>query len=170
MKKLNIEPKALSHLNISTIGPSTRSATEKMGLKVSVVPAKYVAESVVESLRERVQGQRVLLVRAAAARDVIPRELRKMGGTVDVVEAYEQKLRDARVALFKAQEARRAKASQLRAAAVAEARIKARAQIEQAQAAIEQDKVSAKQNLEGEAGHLATEIIRTVLAPAAGGR
>jgi F0F1-type ATP synthase membrane subunit b/b' len=58
----------------------------------------------------------------------------------------------------------------LRAAAVAEARLKARAQIEQAQAAIEQDKVSAKQNLEGEAGHLATEIIRTVLAPAVGGR
>src|SRR5436305_2057210 len=89
MKELNIESKKLSHLNIATIGPSTRSATEKMGLKVSVVPAKYVAESVVESLRERVQGQRVLLVRAAAARDVIPRELRKMGGTVDVVEAYE---------------------------------------------------------------------------------
>jgi len=88
-KELNIEPKKLSHLKIATIGPSTRSATEKMGLKVYVVPPKYVAESVVESLREKVQGQRVLLVRAAVARDVIPRELRKMGGTVDVVEAYE---------------------------------------------------------------------------------
>jgi uroporphyrinogen-III synthase len=88
-KELNIEPKQLSHLKIATIGPSTRSATEKMGLKVYVVPPKYVAESVVESLREKVQGQRVLLVRAAVARDVIPRELRKMGGTVDVVEAYE---------------------------------------------------------------------------------
>ena len=89
MKELNIESKKLSHLNIATIGPSTRSATEKMGLKVSVVPAKYVAESVVESLRERVQGQRVLLVRAAVARDVIPHELRKMGATVDVVEGYQ---------------------------------------------------------------------------------
>jgi uroporphyrinogen-III synthase len=89
VKELKIEPKKLSHLKIATIGPSTRSATEKIGLKVSIVPAKYVAESVVESLREKVQGQRVLLVRAAVARDVIPRELRKMGGTVDVVEAYE---------------------------------------------------------------------------------
>jgi uroporphyrinogen-III synthase len=89
VKELNIELKELSHLKIAAIGPSTRSATEKMELKVSVVPPKYVAESVVESLREKVQGQRVLLVRAAVARDVIPRELQKMGGTVDVVEAYE---------------------------------------------------------------------------------
>lgn len=89
LKELNIEPKKLSHLKSATIGPSTRSATEKMGLEVSVVPPRYVAESVVESLRDKVQGQRVLLVRAAAARDVIPRELRKMGGTVDVVEGYQ---------------------------------------------------------------------------------
>jgi uroporphyrinogen-III synthase len=89
MKRSKIEPRELEHLRIATIGPSTRSATENLGLKVSVVPPKYVAESVVESLRGKVVGQRVLLVRAAVARDVIPRELRKMGGIVDVVEAYE---------------------------------------------------------------------------------
>jgi uroporphyrinogen-III synthase len=43
----------------------------------------------VRSLRQRVQGKRVLLVRAKIARDVIPRELRKAGAEVDVVEAYE---------------------------------------------------------------------------------
>jgi uroporphyrinogen-III synthase len=89
MNDLKIQPGALSHLRIVTIGPSTRSATEKMGLKVSIVPPKYVAESVVSSLQGKVEGQRVLLVRAAAARDVIPRELRTMGACVDVVEAYE---------------------------------------------------------------------------------
>jgi uroporphyrinogen-III synthase len=36
-----------------------------------------------------VKGKRVLLVRAKVARDVIPRELRKAGALVDVVEAYE---------------------------------------------------------------------------------
>jgi F-type H+-transporting ATPase subunit b len=86
---------------------------------------------------------------------------------------YEQKLREVRLALFKAQEARRAKASQARAAGIAEARERAQAQVDRARAAIEQDKVAAKRSLEGEAGRLATEIIRTVLAPAlgqAGGR
>lgn len=81
--------RALEHLKIATIGPSTHLATEKLGLKVSVVPSRYVAESVVESLRGKVGGRRVLLVRAAVARDVIPRELRKMDATVDVVEGYE---------------------------------------------------------------------------------
>jgi uroporphyrinogen-III synthase len=89
MKRSEIKPSEQVHLNIAAIGPSTRSAAETIGLKVSVVPSRYVAESVVDSLRGKVEGQRVLLVRAAVARDVIPRELRKMGGTVDVVEAYE---------------------------------------------------------------------------------
>jgi uroporphyrinogen-III synthase len=89
MKKLDFDSNKLSHLKIATIGPSTRTASEKMGLKVSVVPPKYMAESVVESLRGKVEGRRVLLVRAAVARDVIPRELRELGATVDVVEGYE---------------------------------------------------------------------------------
>jgi len=79
---------------------------------------------------------------------------------------YEQKLREARLALFKAQEARRTQASQARAAAIAQARQQAQAQIEQARAAIERDKATAKASLESEAGRLATQIIRTVLEPA----
>jgi uroporphyrinogen-III synthase len=47
-----------------------------------------VAESLVEALGEQVDGKRVLLARAALARDVIPDALRARGATVDVVEAY----------------------------------------------------------------------------------
>ncbi len=79
---------------------------------------------------------------------------------------YEQRLREARMAVFKSQEARRQQALQARAAAVAEARTRAQAQVEQARAAIEQDKVVAKTGLEAESGRLATAIIRTVLEPA----
>ena len=88
---------------------------------------------------------------------------------------YEQRLRDARLALFKAQEARREKASQARAAAIAEVRNQAQAQVEQERTAIESQKRAAMSSLESETGRLATEIIRTVLEPAlaqapAGGR
>ncbi len=76
-------------LRIAAIGPATKKAIEKRGLTVDVVPQEYVAESVVRSLRAKVKGKRVLLVRAKVARDVIPRELRKAGAHVDVVEAYE---------------------------------------------------------------------------------
>jgi uroporphyrinogen-III synthase len=80
---------AAAGLRIAAIGPATRKAIEQRGAKVAVVPKEYVAESVVRSLRRRVRGKRVLLVRAKVARDVIPRELRKAGAHVDVVEAYE---------------------------------------------------------------------------------
>lgn len=89
MKHLRVWPKQFKHLKIAAIGPATREEIESLGLKVDVVPLRYIAESVVESLQGRVEGKRVLLARAKVARDVIPRELRKMGVRVDVVEAYE---------------------------------------------------------------------------------
>jgi uroporphyrinogen-III synthase len=76
-------------LHIAAIGPATKKAIEQRGAKVDVVPKEYVAESVVRSLKNKVKGRRVLLVRAKVARDVIPLELRKAGASVDVVEAYE---------------------------------------------------------------------------------
>lgn len=89
LKHLKIKPESLSAAQVAAIGPSTRDAAEKLGLHVAIVPKQYVAESVVESLRGKVEGKRVLLARAKVARDVIPRELREMGATVDVVDAYE---------------------------------------------------------------------------------
>jgi uroporphyrinogen-III synthase len=89
LNKLSLTNKHLKHLKVAAIGPATRKAIEKHGVKVNVVPEEYVAESVVESLRNQVAGKRVLLARAKIARDVIPRELCKLGATVDVVEAYE---------------------------------------------------------------------------------
>lgn len=89
LAKAGVSPRALGRLKIAAIGPATRKAVEKLGLTVDVVPREYVAESVVRSLRRRVRGRRILLARAKVARDVIPRELRKAGAVVDVVEAYE---------------------------------------------------------------------------------
>ncbi|SRR5712692_5055274 len=89
LAKLGLTKKHLEHLHVAAIGPATEKAIEKRGVKVDVVPAEYVAESVVRILRVRVKGKRVLLVRAKVARDIIPRELRTAGAQVDVVEAYE---------------------------------------------------------------------------------
>jgi uroporphyrinogen-III synthase len=89
LAKLRLTKKNLKHLRVAAIGPATKRAIERHGIKVDVVPKEYVAESVVRSLRRRVKGKRVLLVRAKVARDVIPHELRQAGAHVDVVEAYE---------------------------------------------------------------------------------
>jgi uroporphyrinogen-III synthase len=89
MALLNLPKRTLAHLNIAAIGPATRAAIEQEGLKVAVTPKEYVAESIVETLSDKVRGKRVLLCRAKVARDVIPRELRHMGAFLDVAEAYE---------------------------------------------------------------------------------
>src|SRR5271169_147910 len=73
---------------------------------------------------------------------------------------YEQRLRAARLSIFKKLEARRQQWLQARTAAVAEARGKA------ARAALEQDVEQAKVTLQSESETLANQIIRTVLKPA----
>jgi uroporphyrinogen-III synthase len=89
LRELRIQVTHLRRLKIAAIGPATRRAIQRHGLKVDVMPKEYVAESVVKSLRQKVSGKHVLLARAKVARDVIPRELRKLGAHVEVVEAYE---------------------------------------------------------------------------------
>ncbi len=78
---------------------------------------------------------------------------------------YEQRLREARVKIFKSQEARRQQAMQARAEAVAKARAQTQEQVKQARAGIEQDKQQALASLQAEAGQLASVIVRTVLQP-----
>ncbi len=108
---------------------------------------------VVEERRERTEGA-ILKARA----DVAAAEAR--------TQDYEQRLREARLAIFKAQEARRQKALQLRAEAVAQARAKAQQQVREAQAALDQDMAAARTGLQAEVEQLASEIVRTILKPA----
>jgi F-type H+-transporting ATPase subunit b len=79
---------------------------------------------------------------------------------------YEQKLREARAAIFRTQEARRQAAQQARAQAVAAAHSKAQGQVLAAKKDIESDRVAAQAGLEGEITALAQEIVRRVLQPA----
>jgi F-type H+-transporting ATPase subunit b len=79
---------------------------------------------------------------------------------------YEHRLREARLVIFKAQEARRQTAQQARAEALAQARARAQQQLREARAALEQDMAAAKVGLQGEVERLASEIIRTILRPA----
>jgi F-type H+-transporting ATPase subunit b len=79
---------------------------------------------------------------------------------------YEQRLREARMAVFKAQEARRQEALKARTAVVNQARETARAKVEEAKASIDRDKQQAQAGLQTESQRLAREIIRIVLRPA----
>jgi uroporphyrinogen-III synthase len=89
LRKLRMQKSKLAHLQIAAIGPATKREIENHDLEVAVTPEKYIAESVVEALKGKTAGKRVLLVRAKVARDVLPTELRKAGAKLDVAEAYE---------------------------------------------------------------------------------
>jgi len=79
---------------------------------------------------------------------------------------YEQRLRDARLSIFKKLEARRQQWLQARAAAVAEARAAAETRVKAARTSLGQDVEQAKVTLQAEGETLASQIIRTVLKPA----
>ena len=83
---------------------------------------------------------------------------------------YEQRLRQARAALFRTQEARRKAMMDARTAAMNEARRKAQEQVQAAKADIEKDREAAQDGLQAEAQTLAIEIMRRVLEPAGAGR
>ncbi len=79
----------LKGIQICTIGPATAATIEAMGIRVDLVPDSYISEGVVRAFADRdVQGRKILLPRAEAARDVIPEGLAALGAAVDVVTVY----------------------------------------------------------------------------------
>lgn len=85
---LGIAPAELAHLKIAAIGATTSRAVREAGWFVDVMPSEYVAESLVSALGTRAAQARVLIARAAAARDVIPEALAAQGAQVTIAEAY----------------------------------------------------------------------------------
>jgi uroporphyrinogen III methyltransferase/synthase len=87
------EFKSRPQLKVVAIGPETASRLEAAGITPYLVPKRYQAEAILDGLTpEAIRGKRVLIPRAAQAREVLPETLRKWGGDVDVVEAYETAL------------------------------------------------------------------------------
>ncbi|MBI4217611.1 MAG: uroporphyrinogen-III synthase [Elusimicrobia bacterium] len=79
-----------SHLKTCAIGPITAKKMREWGAPVSRIAREYVAESVLDEIKE-VSGKKILIPRAREARDVLPEGLRRRGAEVDVVEAYRTK-------------------------------------------------------------------------------
>ena len=90
MGNAGLDARALSGATVAAIGPGTARALAKVGIAADIVPERFVAESLVESLAAvDVAGKKVLVARAAEARDVIPEHLAERGAEVDIVALYE---------------------------------------------------------------------------------
>jgi uroporphyrinogen III methyltransferase/synthase len=84
------DARALAGLKVAAVGPATAGALLEHGITVDVIPKRFVAEGLLEMLRERddVSDKRVLYVTAEGAREVLPQGLREIGAQLDVIEAY----------------------------------------------------------------------------------
>jgi len=90
---LGKDARALGGVEVAAIGPATAEALAAKGVRADFVPDKYVAESVVEGLLARgAGGKKILLARAAKAREVLPEELGRAGAAVEVLPVYETRL------------------------------------------------------------------------------
>lgn len=113
---------------------------------------------------------RVLADRRSRTEGAIERSRADIAAAEARTTEYEQRLREARSLLFRAQEARRKAALDARTAALNEARHKAQLQVQAAKANIAQDREAAQNGLRGEVQGLAAEIARRVLEPVRAGR
>jgi uroporphyrinogen III methyltransferase/synthase len=90
MAAADLDSRALAGATVAAIGPGTARALAERGILADIVPERFVAEALVEALADVEVGRgRVLVARAAEARDVLPDALRERGAEVDVVSLYE---------------------------------------------------------------------------------
>lgn len=89
LRRLGQNRRTLKGTRVAAIGPATAAALRKRGVRVALVPDEYRAEGLLRVFgKGGWRAKRVLLARAEQAREVLPRELRRRGARVDVVETY----------------------------------------------------------------------------------
>jgi len=88
--KLYDDAREIGAAKIAAIGPATAQRVRDFHLHVDLQPDEFVAESIVREFQKQggVENLRILLARAEKARDVLPRELSKLGAIVDEAYAY----------------------------------------------------------------------------------
>jgi F-type H+-transporting ATPase subunit b len=114
--------------------------------------------------------RRVLAERRSKTEGAVEKSRADIAAADARTSEYEQRLREARATVFRAQEARRKAALDARTMAMSEVRTKAQTQVQAARADIEKDREAAEDGLQAEVQTLATEIMRRVLEPAGAGR
>ena len=89
MDSLGVDSRALAGCRICAVGPKTADEMRSFGIRPDLVPTDYKAEGVIEEFsRLDMNNNRVLFPRADKARDIIPRELKRMGAHIDSPVAY----------------------------------------------------------------------------------
>ncbi|MBU2572740.1 MAG: uroporphyrinogen-III C-methyltransferase [Elusimicrobia bacterium] len=87
LKKLGLDARRFGAAKVAAIGPATAEALRLAGIEADVVPEKYVSEEILKTLG-KVKAQKILLPRAAAARDALHAGLKSAGALVTEIPTY----------------------------------------------------------------------------------
>jgi uroporphyrinogen III methyltransferase/synthase len=83
------DARALAGVRVAAVGSGTAAALARHRIVADLVPESFVGEGLVDAFPPPPDGGgRILVARAAVARDVVPDGLRAAGWEVDVVDAY----------------------------------------------------------------------------------
>ncbi len=90
LKDAGFDARSLHGVTVAAIGPGTADALSHHGVTADIVPEKAIAESLADELEtKKLSGSRVLIARAAEARNVLPKRLEASGADVDEIALYE---------------------------------------------------------------------------------
>ncbi|HMK64299.1 MAG TPA: uroporphyrinogen-III C-methyltransferase, partial [Thermodesulfobacteriota bacterium] len=90
LEERGMDVRMLKGIRIGVIGPATAEALSRYHLRADLIPEKFQAEELLEALSEiPLTAKKILIPRAAQARDILPEGLRRMGAEVSVVSAYQ---------------------------------------------------------------------------------
>jgi uroporphyrinogen-III synthase len=95
LRSLGLDAEAIGNVRAAAIGPATATTLARYGITADLVPEEYIAEGVAAALiederrrGESLQGKRILLARAAEARNILVSMLQQEGAVVDEIAAY----------------------------------------------------------------------------------
>ncbi|MBI1912092.1 MAG: uroporphyrinogen-III C-methyltransferase [Deltaproteobacteria bacterium] len=89
LRALDKDVRELKGVKICAVGSMTAKAISAFGLKVDLTPKEFKAEGLLETLgKRRINGKKFLLARAMVAREILPDEIKRLGGKIDVVPTY----------------------------------------------------------------------------------
>ncbi|MEI6712670.1 MAG: uroporphyrinogen-III C-methyltransferase [Verrucomicrobiota bacterium] len=89
--KIYNDARAIGGIRIAAVGSSTARKVRDYHFAVDLQPSEYVAEAMIEEFQKTygsVENQRILWVRGELGRDVLPKELSRLGAIVDEAIAY----------------------------------------------------------------------------------
>ena len=88
--RAGLDSRALHGVRVAAVGPATQTALSDRGVTADITPDRFVAEGLLATLQAdlAMRTAKVLYATAKDSRDVLPKGLRALGATVDVVAMY----------------------------------------------------------------------------------